>query len=266
MTEFPRIYRRFIPQLLHMIVLPLFFFAFMLIYRPFSVVDCLGSEWFAVHLTIISCIILMSAIILRLAYFFIPMKLNYTLYSFWCLFEVIFASFFSGLYIWLVLDKVMPYFEAVSVAFQYLGFVLVIPYSLLALSFRVYAYNTQANQPEDSNVQRMRFYDSKHNLKIVLTPDSILYISSDENYVNISYTENGKERVYTLRSSMKAIDELCQDNGMVRCHRSFYVNPSYVKVLRKEKEGAIYAEMESKDMVHIPVSKKYYDRLAELLY
>ena len=73
MTEFPRIYRRFIPQLLHMIVLPLFFFAFMLIYRPFSVVDCLGSEWFAVHLTIISCIILMSVIILRLAYFFIPM-------------------------------------------------------------------------------------------------------------------------------------------------------------------------------------------------
>ena len=160
----------------------------------------------------------------------------------------------------------MPYFEAVGVAFQYLGFVLVIPYSLLALSFRVYAYNAQANQPEDSNVQRMRFYDSKHNLKIVLTPDSILYISSDENYVNISYTENGKERVYTLRSSMNAIDELCQDNGMVRCHRTFYVNPSYVKVLRKEKEGAIYAEMESKDMVHIPVSKIYYDRLAELLY
>ena len=64
---------------------------------------------------------------------------------------------------------------------------------------------------------------------------------------------------------MKSIDELCQDNGLVRCHRSYFVNPAYVKVLRKEKEGVIYAEMETKDIVHVPVSKRYYDRLAELL-
>ena len=65
---------------------------------------------------------------------------------------------------------------------------------------------------------------------------------------------------------MKAIDEICQENGLVRCHRSYYINPSFVKVLRKDKEGVIFAEMDSRGMVRIPVSKTYYDRLAELLY
>lgn len=266
MGGIPKVYRRFVPQLLHMIVLPLFFFSFMLIYRPFGVVEYLGREWFAVHLTIISCIILLSVAIVRLMYYFIPMRLNYTLYAFWCAAEIIFTSFFSALYVWLILDRTMPYFETVGILFQYLSFVLVFPYAIIALALRVYAYHNRLVQPDDSQTQRMRFYDTKHNLKIVLTPDSILYIASDENYVNISYTENGKERTYSLRSSMKAIDELCQENGLIRCHRSYYVNPAYVKVLRKEKEGVIYAEMESRDMIHIPVSKKYYDRLAELLY
>ena len=64
---------------------------------------------------------------------------------------------------------------------------------------------------------------------------------------------------------MKAIDELCQDHGLLRCHRSFYVNPVHVKVLRKDREGVIFAELDA-DTRHIPVTKRYYDRLAELLY
>ena len=111
----------------------------------------------------------------------------------------------------------------------------------------------------------MRFYDSFHNLKIVLTPSAILYIGAEQNYVNIYYIENGRVRLYELRSSMKAIDELCQDNGLIRCHRSFYINPAHVKVLRRDKDGIMYAELDADDVRHIPVSKKYYDRLSEIL-
>ena len=175
-------------------------------------------------------------------------------------------SFFTALYIWLVLNKSMPYFEVVGVSFKNLCFVLVYPYVILALAIRLYEFHRLSNSPEESISQRMRFYDNKHNLKIVLTPDSILYITADENYVTITYNENGKERNYALRTSMKAIDEICQDNGLIRCHRSYYINPSFVRVLRKEKEGVVFAEMESGNVKRIPVSKRYYDRLAELLY
>ena len=56
MSQIPRLYRRFMPQLLHMIALPLFFFAFILVYRPYSMSDFLGGEWVGVHVTIMSCI------------------------------------------------------------------------------------------------------------------------------------------------------------------------------------------------------------------
>jgi len=126
-----------------------------------------------------------------------------------------------------------------------LSLTLVIPYTILALSLRLYELNNSSNEDEDNAIQRMRFYDDRHNLKIVLTPSSVLYITAEENYVNIYYTENDKLRNYVLRSSMKAIDELCQDNGLIRCHRSYFVNPSHIKVLRKDKEGVVYAELDT---------------------
>lgn len=261
-----KIFRQFIPQLLHMIVLPVFFFAFMLIYHPFGEDNFLGNEFFGVHTTIIACIILVSIVITRLLYYFLPMNLNYTLYAFWCLGEVIFIAFFAALYIWLVRHHHMPYLEVFLIAFKDTSFILAFPYVLLALSMRISEYNRRASEPENDGTHRMRFYDEKHNLKLVLMAETILYIGAEENYVNIFYLENDKVRKYVLRSSMKAIDELCQDNGLMRCHRSFYINPSHIKVLRKEKEGVVYAELDAADVRHIPVTKKYYGVLSELLY
>ena len=265
MANVSKIFGRFVPQVLHMIVLPIFFFIFMLVYRPFGVSEYLGSEWFAVHLTMYSCILLLSVVVTRIAYYYLRMQLNYILYACWCLGEAVVASLFSALYLWLVIYPDVPYLEVVSTSFKFLAMVLAIPYTIIALAMVIYEHRNTAQTSEDS-LKRIRFYDSKHNLKIVLTPDSILYIAAEINYVTITYTDNGKEKDYTLRASMKSIDEICQENGLVRCHRSYYINPSYVKVLRKDKEGVIFAEMESKNNIRIPVSKTYYNHLAELLY
>jgi len=265
MAQVSPVFRRFIPQLLHIIVLPIFFFAFMLLLKPLDIVGFLGREWFGVHLTILSCIILLSIMITRAAYYFIPMRINYTLYGFWCLAEMIFTSFFIALYVWLVLDKPMLYFEFLTDSFRFIFFSLIFAYVILALSMRIYEYHDKAVNHEDASVHRMRFYDSQHNLKIVLNPQSVLYISAEENYVNIYYKENEKVRDYSLRNSMKALDEICQENGLVRCHRSFYINPAHVKVLRKDRDGIMYAEMNAEDVRHIPVSKTYYGRLSDML-
>ncbi len=265
MSQISKIFRKFVPQLLHMIVLPTFFFTFMLIYRPFNAVDFLGGEWFGVHLTIVSCIVLVSVILTRLLYYFLPLRLNYSLYIAWCFSEVIFSSFFVALYIWLVGQKPMPYFEYFFISFQYISTVLVFPYVVLAVSLRLYEFLSMPQNDQMMALKRMRFYDDRHNLKIVLTSESILYISAEENYVNIYYTENGRLRNYVLRSSMKSLEELCQENGLVRCHRSYYVNPAHISVLRKDKEGIVYAELDNSDVMNIPVTKRYYDRLSEML-
>ena len=266
MIQVPRVYRRFIPQLLHMIVLPIFLFAFMLVYKPFHSFEFLGEAWFGVHLTIVSCITLLLIVAMRLLYYFLPLNLTYSLYTSWCLAEIILISFFAALYLWLVLDHPMTYFDVLAVCFQYTSLILVFPYVLLALSMTIREYSGRSSSANGTVPQRMRFYDEKHNLKIVLDPESVLYVEADVNYVNIYYSENDKIRSYSLRNSMKAIDELCHDHGLVRCQRSFYVNPRHITVLRKEKDGIVYAELDAKDVRHIPVTKKYYDKLAEMLY
>ncbi len=265
MNEIPAIFRRFMPQLLHIVVLPVFFFVFMLIHRSLGIESFLGHEWFGVHLTIISCIILVCIGITRMLYYFLPMQFNYSLYIFWCLVEVVFTSFFVALYLWLVLEKPMPYFEFLISSFKFLFFTLLFAFVITGLSLRLYDYHKKDVEPEIYSSQRMRFYDSLHNLKLVLMPSSILYISAEENYVNIYYKENEKVRDYSLRNSMKALDEICQENGLVRCHRSFYINPAHVKVLRKDRDGIMYAEMNAEDVRHIPVSKTYYGRLSDML-
>ncbi len=265
MTEIPRVFRRFVPQLLHVIVLPIFFFAFMIIYRPFNIMGFLGKEWFGVHIAIMTSIVLLCILMTRLIYYYVPMKLNYTLYIFWNVAEAVFTSFFVALYLWLVLGKPMPYFEVLILAIQYVFLTLIIPYSVMALSMRIVEYGRKKSSDDDDAQHRMRFYDDKHNLKLVVQSDTILYIEADINYVNIFYTENGRVRSFMLRSSMKALDELCQDHGLIRCHRSFYVNPPHVKVLRKDREGIIFAELDAKDVRHIPVTKRYYERLSEML-
>ena len=94
MSQVSKIFRRFVPQILHMVVLPIFYFTFTLIYRPVICADFMGGEWFGVHLTICSCIVFLAAILVRLLYYYLPMKINYSLYIFWCLGEIIFMSFF----------------------------------------------------------------------------------------------------------------------------------------------------------------------------
>ena len=264
MSPVPRLYRRFIPQLLHILVLPVFFFAFILIYRPFSMHQMVGTEFFGVHVTIISCIIFASVVVLRLLYYYLPLRLNYALYIFWCLAEIIFMSFFVALYLWLVLDKPMPYFDMMKNSFEYLFLTLILPYSILALSVRIYDFNNCASNSDDQS-RRMRFYDSSHNLKFVINPDSVLYIGAEENYIHIFYSDGSRIKSYVLRNSMKAVDELCLTNGLVRCHRSYYVNPTHIKVLRKDREGVVFAVLDVNDVKDIPVSRKYYNNLTDLL-
>ena len=52
---------------------------------------------------------------------------------------------------------------------------------------------------------------------------------------------------------------------MIRCHRSYYVNPLHISVLSRGKEGQIVAELKTAQEVAVPVSRQYFEALSELL-
>lgn len=109
----------------------------------------------------------------------------------------------------------------------------------------------------------MRFYDGRKNLKLVVSASSVLYITAEENYIKISYLDGDQLCDYMLRSSMKSIENLCAEFGLLRCHRSYYVNPRHIKALRKEREGIIVAQIDVEPSRDVPVTKRYYEALSD---
>ena len=81
-------------------------------------------------------------------------------------------------------------------------------------------------------------------------------IEAADNYVNICYMNMDKMVRYPLRNSMRAIEQICEANNIVRCHRSYYVNLRKVSALQKGPDG-LFAELEYAGAPHIPVSSTY---------
>ena len=102
----------------------------------------------------------------------------------------------------------------------------------------------------------IRFADDKGNVKLIVSTDRVISIESAGNYVNILYENNGKLVRFSLRNTLKGIEELCDSYSLVRCHRSYFINLHKVKLLRKESDG-VFAEIDAEGVEDIPVSKSY---------
>ncbi len=260
-------------QIVYATVCPAFFFLFILVYEPLHLKEFLdmGRGIYAMNLAILTSIVFVTVSGLRVAFHFLRKSPNLTwaLYVTWCMGEVLTASIFVSLYVYLMLQHSMPYFSVLLHSIGNCYLILTIPYVVLTLAFDVGAHKnsirellSKGSAAEDAGL--VRFHDIYHTLKLIIAQNAILYVESDENYVNIVYTEAGKTRRYTLRATMRSLEESMDKHGLVRCHRSYYVNPAHVSVLGKEG-GQLIARLDVEGLPGIPVSKGNYDNLAKLL-
>lgn len=266
MDQIPQILRKFTSQIWYFLVLPVFFFTFILIYRPCEARTFFdaGRSLFAFNVTMCMCIMLVCSVLTRISFYYIWRKrgMSYVGYAFWCLGEIILMALFCSLYMWLISRRAAPYFSIVGRCLELSCLTLLYPYLIITLVLTlVEAMKRPVSAASDELV---RFSDSQHRLKLVIAPSSILFIEAEENYVRIHYLESGVEKDYVLRNSMKSIEELVTRHGLARSHRSYFINPTHVKVLRKDKDGVILAELDS-GAREIPVSKKYYDNISVIL-
>lgn len=273
MNEFKIVFRPFSTQVLHIVILPIFFYAFNLAYHPFRVDQFLtmGRLNYVFHLTMLACILLVCVAISRVSLHFIKdltsehgtYEFSLSTYIAWCFLEALFASLFMGLYIWLFKKSGPVYFNMVLKSLQLLAFSCVYPYVILELALTSYSRGHRKMDPKEDEM--LRFHDDKNNLKFVIAAKSILYITAEENYIRVWYLDGTRERDYVIRNTMKSIVELCAEGGLVRCHRSYYINPRHVKVLGKDGDGMLHAIMDDTKASSIPVSKRYYEELLALI-
>lgn len=249
--------------LLHVLAMPVFYLGFILIYRSAWMLAFLDAGLGAVfNVLMLMCILIgvMCASRIPMTLTRNSLNLNWWYYVLWSFAEIVVFSCFAALYMALVYGD-YGYFPALGECFRISFATLSYPYLLIALFITLIKPDEEMANEEDL----VRFADSTGRLKLVIANDVILYVEAQENYVSIHYMEGEKQKEYSLRQSMRGIEELMDKHGIIRCQRSYFVNPRHVTVLRRDKEGMIQAELDVTSTKPVPVSPKYYEQLSKML-
>lgn len=267
-------------NLLFIFALTLWIFLFAVVYTPtFSrsqeQID-LWNQHESLCIPILCAISFLTTTLSRLSLYLFTRqdRLNNIEYLIWQFSELIITCLFADLFLCLLFH--VPYFSILPPTLLIGFLILIFPYTLFWLFIEkkekdlLYtdALQTIANLRKGmdplNNPAPIKFIDEKGNIKLIVSADRIISIESAGNYVNILYDDNGTLTRFPLRNTLKAIEELCNTNGLVRCHRSWVVNLRKIKLLRKEPQ-CVFAEMTVPGVKDVPVSKNYAADVAQQL-
>lgn len=269
MTSEFRMKDSILPYLVYTVTLTVFFLGSALLYNPFDIKGyySFGTFGFSFHLVMLSCIIFLCSLLMRLCLYFILKKYEakWWHYGVWCSLELMVMSSFTALYTILFKGSEGGYFVVLSDCVKFVCLTLIYPYTFLVF-VRIVRLKDEELERKDKPMDNslVRFYDEHKRLKLSIAPSAILFVSSEFNYVKINYIDGEKVKDFMLRSSMKNLESMnCK--ALVRCQRSYFVNPEHISVLRKDPQGFIFAEMNIPGVPSVPVSKQYYESLSALL-
>ena len=256
---------------IYILLIPLYAFFFLVGAKPFHLDTFMQvtQNQLAFRAAIMASIEIVVVLISRLIMLLTRSKrqLTYTGFVIWELLEGLSITMFCALFVWLMDKRTMAYMELVPNMFLITFTILVFPYVIVALYAELKDRDTRIAKNmitiekyasgqigrEDSTLP---FLDEKKALKLAVTANAILYVEAADNYVNICYLNNDKLVRFPLRSSMRSIEQICESNNIVRCHRSYYVNLRKIRAIQKGPDG-LFAELTYATAPHIPVSTTY---------
>ena len=99
---------------------------------------------------------------------------------------------------------------------------------------------------------------------ITLSLANFLYGKSQDNYVELYYTEKDQLRKFLMRSSLSNLSDSINNMVIVRCHRSYIVNLIHVSAV-KGRSHNMTLNIDPFD-TSIPVSKSYQKTTIESLH
>ncbi|MFD2589161.1 LytTR family transcriptional regulator DNA-binding domain-containing protein [Croceitalea marina] len=93
----------------------------------------------------------------------------------------------------------------------------------------------------------------------------VMYIVSDDNYVDVHLEIKGSREKKVLRSSLKNIESQIVNpfSPIYRCHRKYLINIQYFKVKEINSRSMTISLQRYHD--EIPVSKKYAEHINTIL-
>ena len=158
---------------------------------------------------------------------------------------------------------------------SYFGFIRdialmsILPLSLIFLYFNYRntkeAYEILLQQPQTPTLQKSLIELTSDNGKdsISIPADALLYIEAQDNYVSIFHLMQDQVKEQLLRTTMKTLGTELKDTGVLRCHRSYFVNIN--RVIKAKGNGHQMKLYLSEITSPIPVSRSYLPSLKEIM-
>lgn len=251
----------------------IFAFVFIITYRPFGYDKWYGNIGNMKLLAGTAVVVLLGMVLIiftRIVMFFLKKTHEITLavYSWMIATEILLlGGFYTALEIVILHDE-RSAFSLLLNAVQNTSLILLIPYTLSILFF---AWN-DIKRKLDHVLQQFRdpseifipIKDEKGVLRLTLRSMNILYLESNDNYVNVYYLDNEKTKTFLVRNSLKQMEKTLKDYPIYRCHRSYSINIKNVKMIKKEKKGYELVINSPKEQC-LPVSKSYEKKIIDLL-
>lgn len=252
---------------------------FITIYQPFNSRTWISgvSDWqYFLFATLAVLVAMLVVALSRTVMYYVSKKhdISYLDYGIWVAMEVVAMSliYTSAPYAFLPSHRLeFSFFSLFGDAIIYTTFVLLIPYAIVMMAIILEDRNkllVQYGLREDRNRDKMgvenmlNFYDNRGELKLSIREDSLYYIESADNYVNIHYYSVGKMQHFMLRNKIRTLEERFKDQELIRCHRSYIVSFPRVRVLKRTEDG-LMVDFDRDDVPNIPVSKTYSQRIID---
>jgi DNA-binding LytR/AlgR family response regulator len=272
-------------QIIMVVFAAIFALVFINVYNPFDVVT--WSEEFIVRKAHISenssnfLFVLFTSIVVLIGFLIVALSrvmMHYILkrrtitvwgYIVWVLCEVLvmsiaFAVVSRGFRMqddsWLALTNTL----------KNVTLVLLLPYSFSIAVFALQEKNMQIKRLAGIRHERaaaqglVSFYDERGELRLSVRHDHLLLLEAADNYVCVWYLSNGEPKKVMVRNSLKRLSGQLDSTGIVRCHRSYMVNIDQVKVVRREKDGAML-DLGIEGIPGIPISQTYNESVTRWL-
>lgn len=245
---------------------------FINIYAPFGV-----ETWYNVtklELLAYSSLVILTGVLVvvvsRIIMYEVSNKRTILLwhYLIWVLAEAFFMAMFYTLFEKFILNDIRFVGDIFKASAKNTALVLLLPYSVLWLYFSWREKKQQliklTENPTiaDFSKNMIPFHDEKGELRFSVKLENFLYLESADNYVNIYYLDKNKTARFTLRNTIKRLEESLKGTEIIRCHRSYMVNFEKVKILRKDKDE-LCLELDVPNSTDLPVSKTYIESVME---
>jgi len=245
----------------------LFALVFINIYSPFEVKTGLNFSqlelFFYSSLFILAGLLIIALSRIVMHQFTRKRRLSNGSYIIWITAEILSLSAVYVVLQYAFIESTVDVLQSYKESLKVTMLVLLLPYAISYLYFSWLEKNKKLEElSKESGTHKQEvpsfipFHDEKGELRFSIRNLDMLYLEAADNYVIIHYQDAKSHEKFMIRNTLKYFENNLTEFGIIRCHRSYMVNLSKVKMVKRESDGLVL-EIDSYGQQNLPISSTY---------